>query len=133
MTKDYFKKQSQRIKQKIQILTSRADFLNDILELRKKWNIEANGFDNDEENHKWQDWLNEISDKYSNDNWAKEKDLEEKLNKDGNWSEKEQANKKFNDQIPINNFRNDILNLIKNINYPKAGKIQSKDIFYLMT
>lgn len=120
MTKDYFKKQSQRIKQKILILTSRSDFLNDILELRKKWNIKTKGFDNDQKSHEWQDWLNEVSEKYSDDNWSQERDLEEKLAKDGNWTEKEQANKKFNDQVPINNFRNDILSLIKKYKLSKS-------------
>lgn len=57
--KDYFK-------QKVDLLTLNSEFQKDILKFRKKWSIPKNGFKDCEGTEEYQEWLDKISDEYTN-------------------------------------------------------------------
>jgi hypothetical protein len=111
----YQKRQSERINQKIKVLTNRLDFQKDIHFLRNKWEIPTDGLKNDDDYEEWSTTLLEKTDEYYDKNWPKEKKEIITLREKGKYDEANEIKNKINKLTPINEFGDDIWVMI--INY----------------
>lgn len=118
MSKAYFDKRLERIKQKLGILYARPDFQADVLVFRKKWNIPEDGIKTEDDNHDWRIWLSEETNKYV-DQYLPEhrKEAQELLNQN-KLIERDDLNKAFNNKVPRNAFRLQILGFLKRYKIP---------------
>lgn len=113
MKDSYFQKMVGRIKQRARLLIARPDLQEEILGLRKKWNIPEDGIRTEEENRKWNGNLNNMTTKYFDNEWKKHRDELIKLRGTGRLSVYKNKEKELNNAAPLNAFRLDIKSLIK--------------------
>lgn len=118
MKMDYLQKRKQRIKQRAMLLTSRPDFQKDVLHLRKKWKIPTKGIKNEGNYRKWQEWLDNETEKYFSDGWPKHRGELLKLKKKGKFKEFESRQEELNNKVPLNEFQQDLWNLVKKYKLP---------------
>lgn len=107
-----------RVRQRAKLLVARPDFQEDVHLLRDKWNIPGKGFKNDNESEQWHNEFYQSDDDYFENVWLKQKSKVIMFEKDGNHIEAESLKKKLNNDSPINAFRIDIKNLIKEYKLP---------------
>lgn len=118
MKNEYLKKLSIRAKQRAKLLLARPDFQEEIVEIRKKWNIPVNGLKDDEVNQKWHDWYYQSDEEYFNNVMGKRRNEVVKLKKDGKYFEAEKIERELNNAAPINALRIAIKNLLKKYKIP---------------
>lgn len=115
----YIQERLEKGRQKAKLLASRPDFQQDIATLRATWDIPQKGIKNPDQAQRWyRDLLRKDVD-YKQKHWPKtrktilalkKKDTVEDLRK------AEQLQKEFNKRTPLNNFKNDINNLVTKYN-----------------
>jgi hypothetical protein len=115
MQDKYQKRQSERIKQKIKVLTNRPDFQKDILFLRNKWKIPKSGLKTEDDYGKWSTKLLEKTDRYYDKNWPNEKKKIIDLRERGKYDEANELKNQINKLAPINEFSDNVWFII--INY----------------
>lgn len=113
MKKSYIEKQKERLGQKIKLLISRPDFQEEILTLRKKWNIPVKGIKNEEDNQAWHEQLYIATDKFHEEEWPKYRRELKKLRDDKKFIEEEKKRREVNLRVPLNAFGNDVWNIVK--------------------
>lgn len=124
MKKEQLDKNIQRVKQKIKILLNTDKFQHEILELRSKYSISADGLKSNKESEKWQRWLYRESKSFAKNNHYP---LRVEFNTERKYIS---ANQKFNDLIPINAFNLDLENLISK--YKLSPKLKNILRHYLL-
>ncbi len=118
MNKTYFDKRRERINQKLKVLLSRPDFKVEIEQLRKKWSLPPEGIKDENESAKWQEWLEVETDKYFDENRSIERSKLDRLAKEKKFREREEEQKLFNQQAPLNAYHRDIEKLIDTFKLP---------------
>ncbi len=118
MSKAYFDKRLERIKQKLGILYARPDFQSDVLVFRKKWNIPQAGIKTEDDNHDWIIWLNEETNKYVDQYLPEHRKQAQELLNQNKLIERDDLNKAFNNKVPRNAFRLQILGFLKKYKIP---------------
>lgn len=118
MSKAYFDKRLERIKQKLGILYSRPDFQLDVAEFRKRWNIPDDGIKTEENNHEWRVWLNEETNKYVEKHLPEHQKEAQELFLQNKLIGRDDLNKGFNAKVPRNAFRLEILRFLKKYKIP---------------
>ncbi len=113
MRNNYTEKSVSRLKQKIKVLIARPSFQKDILELREKWKLPADGIKNEDENQKWNIQLDIDTDEYYSKNWPIERKELIALRKAGKHREADELRKKINADAPLNAFNNDIWSVVR--------------------
>ena len=114
---EYLKKQSRRINQKFDLIADNPDFKKKIVELRKKWGIAPSGFTESKQLQQFEFKLGDSSDDFLDRNEAKFALELDKIKKK-NYKLFLDRQKELNDQVPINAFRKDIDDLIKDFKLP---------------
>ncbi len=118
MSKAYFDKRLERIKQKLEILHARPDFQADVLVFRKKWNIPEDGIKTEDDSHDWRVWLNEETNKYIDKYLPEHRQQTQELFQQNKLIERDDLNKAFNAKVPRNAFRLQILGFLKKYKIP---------------
>lgn len=113
MKLSYIKKASERAQQKVKVLVNRPDFQEDIIELRKKWNIPLEGIKTEEHNRTWNRNLSLSTQKYYDEEWPKHKAELKHLSTSGTYKEYEKRKDELNDAAPLNAFEKDIKSILK--------------------
>lgn len=113
MKLSYIKKSAKRQKQKAIVLISRPDFQEDMLSLRKKWNIPADGIKTDEEKRKWELDLSRATTKYYDEEWPKFHEELEQLQIHGPYKKFKERQDEINDFAPGNAFEKDIKSILQ--------------------
>lgn len=118
MSNAYFDKRLERIKQKLGILYARPDFQADVLEFRKTWNIPQDGIKTEDENHDWRIWLNEETNKYVDQYLPEHRKQAQELFNQNKLIERDDLNRAFNNKVPRNAFRLQVLGFLKKYKIP---------------
>lgn len=113
MNNSYLNKQLLRIKQKINALVSNPKFQQEILDLRKKWDIPENGIQTQEHTERWYRKLDKATKDYRKNEWPKFRNELDKLHKPETYGQYRKMLDEINNLIPINAFHLDINLLMK--------------------
>ncbi len=118
MHKAYFYKRRERINQRLQILYARPDFQADVTEFRKRWNIPEDGLKTEEDNYAWKMWLEKETRRYIDEHREEHHQQMQDLLAQNKHIESDDLNKAFNQSIPRNAFRLEILRFLKKYKIP---------------
>lgn len=118
MNKAYFDKRKERINQKLDILHARPDFQTDVSEFRKRWNIPQDGIKTEEDNHAWKMELEKETRRYIDEHREGHHQQMQDLLAQNKHIESDDLNKAFNQRIPRNAFRLEILRFLKKYKIP---------------
>lgn len=118
MNKAYFDKRKERINQKLDILHARPDFQTDVSEFRKRWDIPQDGIKTEEANHAWKMWLEKETRRYIDEHREKHHQQIQDLLAQKKHIESDDLNKAFNQRVPRNAFRLEILRFLKKYKIP---------------
>lgn len=118
MSQNYFDKRRERINQKLDILHARPDFQTDVSEFRKRWDIPQDGIKTEEDNHAWKMWLEKETRRYIDEHRAEHHQQMQDLLAQKKHIESDDLNKAFNQRIPRNAFRLEILRFLKKYKIP---------------
>lgn len=135
MKADQTKKRIERVRLRAKKLISRPDFQEDVKFLRKKWQIPEDGLRSNEASEQWHRWLDQISDKFMDKEWSPlRKEILNLRKKSTMPFQHDRVIKKkgreFNRRIPINDFRNDIQELV--IKYKQPTSMKNSIKHYLL-
>jgi hypothetical protein len=90
------------------VLVSRPDFQEDMIRLRKKWNIPEEGIKTEEHNRSWNKKLRQETDTYYKEEWPKHRQELDQLQEAGKFKEWKARQDELNDAAPQNAFYKDI-------------------------
>lgn len=118
MSKAYFDKRLERVKQRLGILFVRPDFHGDVLVFRKKWNIPEDGIETEDGNSEWRRWLTQETNTYTEKYLTDYKVKAQALTDQGKLNERDDLHKEFNAKVPLNAFRLGVLGFLKKYQIP---------------
>lgn len=118
MKKDYSEKKFSRSRQRAKLLIANPKFQEEVLDIRKKFNIPQNGIKTNEESEKWHHNFYVSDDTYFETNRGRIREDIERLEKEKKFREGFDLHRKFNKEAPINAFSIAIKNLLKKYKLP---------------
>lgn len=113
MKLSYIERKAKRVQQKAKVLVNRPDFQEDMLALRKKWDIPETGITEEKDNQLWNRKLNYDTDKYYDEEWPKYREELDQLRESGKYKEFKAREDELNDAAPLNAFQKDIKSILK--------------------